>query len=479
MFEYSGTVDDAQAIASARPADLLAATVPLLREQRALVARTVLAATRIGEVAFNEACAQMAGRNQMINRLPEKFAVREVSIQFGVTRSIAGQWLSLGQNLAALPAVTAAFLAGDLVEHRARIIAARLISLDDDALRADAEDAALELAAEPTPGTVLGEHIDALVIALAPDQAAQQRDVAAELHDVKLVSEAHGNWHLSGTIPLEDGLYLQARIRGMLSGCVCKNDPRTVGQQRVAAFRAIVHRRAAFSCLCRRSDCTADATTSADESPVEPTGGPLVQVVTDAPTLRNTEPVEPASVSHIPGYGPIDPAHARELTLRQGTRVQTLTRDDVLGVRASKPSRPRSTPFLNCRFKPIRRDRPAVGTPLDLSGHGAHTRPPPGALVYAPTPGLRRAIELTDHYCRGPHCAVPSSRCHLDHTVAFDHDDPLAGGWTVLANLAPLCLGCHQVKHLGVWVPTMHEGRIIVWTRIGTGQQVISRPDRY
>ena len=97
-------------------------------------------------------------------------------------------------------------------------------------------------------------------------------------------------------------------------------------------------------------------------------------------------------------------------------------------------------------------------------------------MVYAPAEALRRTIAHTDHHCRGPYCGRPVDQCHLDHIVPFNHDDPLAGGWTIAENLHPLCIPCHEFKHLGIWIPTMATGRAIIWRHVDSGKIIITYP---
>jgi hypothetical protein len=60
---------------------------------------------------------------------------------------------------------------------------------------------------------------------------------------------------------------------------------------------------------------------------------------------------------------------------------------------------------------------------------------PAEALCYQPSAALERAIRCRDLTCRFPGCNRPASICDIDHTVAFNHQDPAAGGPTTAENL--------------------------------------------
>lgn len=78
------------------------------------------------------------------------------------------------------------------------------------------------------------------------------------------------------------------------------------------------------------------------------------------------------------------------------------------------------------------------------------TDPLKGTLVevdtYRPTSAMRRRIAVRDGRCRFVGCMMPSSRCDIDHTKAWEE-----GGPTSLANLGHLCGGHHTGKHHGDW----------------------------
>ncbi|WP_328813035.1 HNH endonuclease signature motif containing protein [Rhodococcus sp. NBC_00297] len=87
----------------------------------------------------------------------------------------------------------------------------------------------------------------------------------------------------------------------------------------------------------------------------------------------------------------------------------------------------------------------------DPDGHGGFAVPPAGALTYRPSEAIASLVTALYPTCVHPGCAVPSEDCDLDHVVPFDHTDPRRAGWTVAANLQPLCRRHHGLKTRGQW----------------------------
>lgn len=125
------------------------------------------------------------------------------------------------------------------------------------------------------------------------------------------------------------------------------------------------------------------------------------------------------------------------------------------------------------------REDPSLASGVDPAGHGAHTEPPPGAVTYRPRRAVARLARLRDGHCRFPGCTINAARCQIDHIVAFDHDDPVAGGWSIEENLHCLCAQHHQLKTSGYWEVTRLAGDAELWTSTVTAQQMVSIPDGY
>ena len=86
------------------------------------------------------------------------------------------------------------------------------------------------------------------------------------------------------------------------------------------------------------------------------------------------------------------------------------------------------------------------------------------ALIYRPDALTTAAVRLRDRHCRFPGCHRPAERCQLGHIIAFDHANPLGGGWTTVNNLQCLCEYHHSVKTAGYWKAVMLPGGAVLWT---------------
>ena len=138
--------------------------------------------------------------------------------------------------------------------------------------------------------------------------------------------------------------------------------------------------------------------------------------VPDGQTLRGVVPTVAVTVpvltllghgeepGHLEGYGPVDPATARELAARAPSFARVLTHPETGAVLS------------------VGRDRYAV--PADL----------------------KTWLRLRDETCRFPGCARRAARCDIDHVVPWHH-----GGTTDHDNLVHLCRRHHRLKHETGW----------------------------
>lgn len=95
-----------------------------------------------------------------------------------------------------------------------------------------------------------------------------------------------------------------------------------------------------------------------------------------------------------------------------------------------------------------------------------------GRKKYRPPESLRRLTQWRSARCVGPGCGMPADRCQIDHQLAWAH-----GGHTSLENNAPMCEGCHTVKHHGGWVVRQLDGGVIEWIS-PTGRRYLVEPER-
>ncbi|MGW5522673.1 HNH endonuclease signature motif containing protein [Gordonia sp. NPDC003950] len=192
--------------------------------------------------------------------------------------------------------------------------------------------------------------------------------------------------------------------------------------------------------------------------PAPPVSGEVVPVTpAQPPAFLLVRDASGQIPDRLHGYGAIDPVQAEHVAAHAR----------VIWV----PDHAR--PALQRLQKVVDR---AQAPPVDPTGHGGYTSPPPGALTYAPSQRIRDEVLSTDLWCRYPFCGMPAHLCELDHLVAFVGANPVEGGWTVVENLAPLCKPDHHRKHVGHWRGVMHIDRSITWTNIHTGQILITYP---
>jgi hypothetical protein len=300
-------------------------------------------ARQIGQSTYNE---RLAGYNDFVpNRVrnaADKAAKGEISLQLGISRRQAGEWVGLDELLDEHPKIRDAFRAGDLRPHRLGVairgaatgptgdLRERLgeladnahtddtdetdtdskdvdgeLTLDlddpesdvdpgtDDAGSDDAgtdgegtddtdnaaaetdpatddpddepwdfDDVVLDLASRPTTDTALRDDLDAIIISLDPDRAAETREDITDLFgDVTIGSEAFGHMTVDACIPAEHGVHLRDRISALISRRVCRRDGRSIKAQRVAAFAEIIKAPGAkLRCHCGDDTCLARQT---------------------------------------------------------------------------------------------------------------------------------------------------------------------------------------------------------------------------
>ncbi|HEY2518682.1 MAG TPA: DUF222 domain-containing protein [Streptosporangiaceae bacterium] len=173
---------------------------------------------------------------------------------------------------------------------------------------------------------------------------------------------------------------------------------------------------------------------------------------------------EPA---HVAGFGPIDPALARELSMRAGAHPAsrfclTITGPDGRAIghgcvpgRPPGPTTQPGPPGLNATVIPL------AGDDCD------HRRQEPG---YQPSRRLQHLITARTRTCTAPGCMRPAARCDLDHTTPYDQ-----GGRTCECNLAPLCRHHHRCKQAKGWQLHHPSPGVMSWIT-PAGRQYVTRP---
>src|SRR6478752_6288233 len=130
----------------------------------------------------------------------------------------------------------------------------------------------------------------------------------------------------------------------------------------------------------------------------------------------------------VPGYGWIDPEHARSLMLGPEARWRLITVDAATGTAQ------------------------AVST-----------------TAYRPTAAIRALVEAVDGTCRGPGCTIPAARCDLDHDLPWPH------GPTTTANLTSKHRDHHNTRTHGHWTATRDQHARVHWTTT-TGRRYVTHP---
>ena len=100
------------------------------------------------------------------------------------------------------------------------------------------------------------------------------------------------------------------------------------------------------------------------------------------------------------------------------------------------------------------------------------------ARTYRPTASVERLVRLRDRHCTFPGCAMPATRCDLDHITAFNHTSPETGGATVPENLHALCRRHHRLKTAGHWSVARGSEGEVVWNA-PTGHRYITHAEGY
>ena len=174
---------------------------------------------------------------------------------------------------------------------------------------------------------------------------------------------------------------------------------------------------------------------------------------------------DPADVA---GFGPVDPALARQLGSRAAPHPATrwcLTVSDDRGQpigHGCLPGQPVSRLFAP---KPLT----VTITPL-ASDTDQHQNSEPG---YHPSRRLQHLVQTRSAACSAPGCRWPAARSDLDHTVPYDE-----GGRTCECNLAPLCRHHHRCKHSEGWQLDQPSPGVMTWTT-PAGRRYLTTPSAY
>jgi hypothetical protein len=258
--------------------------------------------------------------------------------------------------------------------------------------------------------------VDASVRAMDPD-AIRERIRREDKRYVTVKPLPDGTAKVEGILAAEAGAAFDKRL-DELAAAVCRDDPRTVDQRRSDAMNAMADGRA-LGCQCGNEECVYRSQGAAPATKI------VINIVAGSETVLGggSEP------GYVDGYGVIDAEYVRQLADRAKLRLF---------------------------------EEPNVSDAA--------------ALRYQPSVALERYVRLRDLTCRFPGCDRPAVICDLDHTVAFNHDDPRKGGRTVARNLKCLCRQHHRVKTFDDgWRDEQLPDGTVIWTS-PTGEIYVTTP---
>lgn len=230
------------------------------------------------------------------------YAASEIAHVLGCSKTVANTYAEVGMDLRLrLPAVAAAFEAGELDLPRVRAIYRCTHNLTQDAATA-VQSEVLYAARRLSPGP-LATEIWSIMFRIAPEQAAALRK-DLERHTNVTYTDKDVLSTLKADLTAADAAAAWQLINEM-AATVCRRDPRNKGQKRAAAYVALLHQESSMACMCRPTEenpCTADTSRPDRRSP-------LTVITVDLATLAGLL----SNPAHLSGHGTIDAEYAREL----------------------------------------------------------------------------------------------------------------------------------------------------------------------
>jgi hypothetical protein len=323
----------------------------------------------------------------------------------------------------------------------------------------------------PTPGDMRKRIRTAAVLldCTAPEKAKRSVE---ERRRVELYPSGVGEGTLTVqgpeglTVRMHDAIRARAEALGQLPG-----DERTLDQRMYDA---------ALELLCVDADTTEPGevskvpTTDAEGAPVPiRPRGVRIQVIAPVSVLRGGD----HELAEIPGYGPILPSTARDLTA-MAEQLQRVLVDAQSGevLEAGDPVPIKTLDVTSAILNDSERWKA-----LTMASFGERLeqlltekiRPrQESSESYRPPRRLRRHVEARDRTCTFPGCSRPACDCDLDHRKAFP------AGATHEHNLAPLCRHHHRCKQAYFDVSICPATRDILWTT-PDGRQYRRPPPEY
>jgi hypothetical protein len=338
-----------------------------------------------------------------------------------------------------LPQIYGLLASGRLDWESTKVIITRTANVTDTAIRDVDRNLAAKIATwDCWSRTRLQGAVDRAILHVDPDGAKERRVAADTERRVSAKALPNG----MGEIRLYAGAPVIAKVDARLdqmATAVCAQDPRTLVQRRVDAMEAIADGSFVLACACGCEDCPAPTPTAAAAT------GAAAQYVINVIAPAATVTGDSDEPGFLQGYGVIDADQVRELVDQPGTVCRDVRNPDT------DPNAPTET-----------RDGTSV-----LLRHGWSA-------------AVDRWVRVRGLTCSFPFCNQPAWNADLDHSIPFDHQNPLRGGWTAGFNLDPKCRTHHRIKTFlsgeGGWSTRQLTGGTIEWTS-PTGRTYRSTPD--
>jgi hypothetical protein len=318
-----------------------------------------------------------------------------------------------GRRLAHLPALAAAYAAGEVTAAHVDVITAALTPARRRVAEANGIDLATTDSALTTAARTLGPEDTAKAVrrwvqGIDPDGTL---DDAAGLPRVfRMAVSAEGRIYLSGHLDPVGGEHLHAALEALMNGDRPAGDLRTFAQRQGDALVE----------LARRA-------LRAGDLPTVRGAAAQVRVAIDWFALCAARGAPGVAGGELPFAGPIGPETARRLASDAGV-VRMLT--------------------------------DPAGLPLDV-----------GQEQRCATTAIRRAIELRDGHCVFAGCRAPAAWCDIHHVIHWVH-----GGPTSCENGALLCERHHTAVHEGGFTVARDPGTATWHTYRPDGTDIQIRP---
>jgi hypothetical protein len=404
-----------------------------------------------------------------------EFVSDEIAAALTLTARRAETCQDLSLDLARrLPGIARALHEGVIDPPKAQLIAEATRILTDEQSR-QVETRVLPRAGQQTTGQ-LRAAVARAVLAADPEAAIRRREEAQKDPRVRRWQEDTGTAALAGYgLPPAEVLAADQRLTDQARALRQAGRPGSLDVLRARAYLdALLGQDSVPLTASAPPDDPGPATTSTTPpSPSRPGPQPsLAARVTLTVPLSTYLGSGSGSGSgtgpgRIAGYGPIDPALARELTVRAAAHPAsrfclTVTGPDGRAIghgcipgRPPDPTAQPRSPGLNAIVTPL------AGADCD------HRHQEPG---YQPSRRLQHLITARTPTCTAPGCMRPAARCDLDHTTPHDQ-----GGRTCECNLAPLCRHHHRCKQSEGWQLRQLSPGVMSWTT-PAGRRYITGP---